>query len=152
MNAAFDTKRTSIVLSVAELIYLSSLAAKQNESLSNYIRMALGLEPSLIGRPTTHERQMREDQAMVYLRKAGLNDQQVAAYFPDIELPAGRPKPKAETGLDEPPIPTDGPLNTSQLLALGPIITDYNARCTAAAAAGEPKPEPPPEIARYLKK
>jgi hypothetical protein len=151
MNAAFDTRKLTFVVSVAELVLLRSLAAKQDDSLGNYIRKALGFEPALIGRPAAYDRQVREDQAIVYLRRAGLNDQQIAAYFSDIELPAGQPKPKVETGHDTLPIPAEGPLSTQQLLALGVLLNEYTARCRAAEAAGEEKPECPPELQRYLK-
>jgi hypothetical protein len=151
MNAAFETKNITVVLTVAELLYLRSLAAKQGESLSNYIRLTLGLECRLVGRPTPYERQVREDQAMLYLKKAGLNDEQIALYFSDIELPECRPKPKVEHAEESLPIPTEGPLSTQQLLALGVMLNDYTARCRAAEAAGEEKPEPPLELQRYLK-
>ena len=152
MNAAFETRNVTLVLTVAELIYIRSLAAKQEDTLCNYIRNSLGLQSRLVGRPTDYERQMREDQAMVYLRKAGLSAEQIALYFSDIELPVCRPKPKAERVIEEPPIPTEGPLSTAQLVALGPMLNDYLAKCSAAAAAGTEKPETPPELERYIKK
>ena len=151
MNAAFDTKRVTLIFSVAELVYLRALAAKQNDSLANSIRLALGLEPLLIGRPTAHDRQIREDQAVVLLRKAGLSQEQIPAYFSD-DLPAGRPKPKMETSGDQSPIAAEGPLSTTQLLEVGRILQDYTAACTAAGAAGQPRPAAPPELDRYIKK
>lgn len=152
MNAAFDTRNVTLVLTVAELIYIQSLAAKKNDTLNNYIRLSLGLQPRLVGRPTGYERTVREDQAMVYLRQAGLNEQQISAYFSDIELPECLPKPKAVRVIEEPPIPTEGPLSTAQLVALGPMLDEYLAKCRAAAAAGTEKPETPPELERYIKK
>lgn len=151
MNAAFETKRLTVTVSVAEMAYLRSLAAKENESICNYIRISLGFCPMPMGRPTDYERTVREDQAIVYLRKAGLSDEQVSAYFSDVELPACHPKPEAEP-IKEPPIPTEGPLSTAQLVALGPMLDEYLAKCSAAAAAGTEKPETPPELERYIKK
>lgn len=151
MNAAFDTKRVTLIFTVAELIYLRSVAERQNESLANSIRLALGLEPLVIGRPTAHERQMREDQAVVLLRKAGLNGEQISALFLH-DLPAGRAKPKAQIASDQPAIPGEGPLSTTQLLEVGRILQDYTAACTAADAAGQPRPAAPPELDRYIKK
>jgi len=152
MNAAFDTRNVTLVLTVAELIYIQSLAAKKNDTLNNYIRLSLGLQPRLVGRPTGYERTVREDQAMVYLRQAGLNEQQISAYFSDIELPECLPKPKAVRVIEEPPIPLDGPLNLKQELAVGVLLTNWIEQCRAAAAAGTEKPETPPELERYIKK
>ncbi len=135
MNAAFDLKKHSLTISVAESSFLIAKAAKEKLSLTNYIRQCCGLPHLLIGRPTRYERAVREDAAVEQLRFAGVTD--ILSFFPPEGLASGRPKPKAKTRRNIDQMRYEAMMEHTQAIMV------WITECASADAKGQERPPKP---------